>query len=93
MSAFDTTRPAPRVNFELMSQYHGKRIRLVGKVEGVQGSILTVKAADEGTVEVELPQGLSVPADAFVEVDGTVKSPGVVSAETICGFGNRFGER
>lgn len=92
MSGFDTTQPAPRVNFELMSQYHGKRVRVVGKVEGVQGSILRIKAADDGNVEVELPQGLSVPADSYVEVDGTVKSPGVMAAETISGFGNQFGK-
>lgn len=85
----DVTAPAPRVNFELMNSYIGKRVKLVGKVEGVQGNMMKVKAADEGTVDVMLHS--AAPMDAFVEVDGTVESPNTLREESICGFGNNFG--
>lgn len=90
VTGIDITAPAPRVNFELMANYIGKRVKLVGKVEGVQGQILRVKAADEGIVEVLLRS--SVPEDLFVEIDGTVESPNTLREESIAGFGNSFGE-
>lgn len=90
-TGLDISSPAPRVNFELMGNYIGKRVKLVGKVEGVQGGILRVKAADEGMVEVLLKG--AVPADAYVEVDGIVESPNTIREESIAGFGNSFGKK
>lgn len=88
----DITAPAIRVNFELMAQYIGKRVRLVGRVEngGVQNGILRVKAADEGLVQV-LVHG-AVPQDMYVEIDGTVEAPDTIREESIVGYGNNFGE-
>lgn len=88
-SGFDTTAPSPRVNFELMNQYIGKRVKLVGKVEDVQGGKMRVKAADDGVVEVILQS--AAPQDAFVEIDGTVESPNTLREEGMTGFGNSFG--
>jgi len=90
VSGVDITAPAPRVNFELMQNYIGKRVKLVGKVEGVQGNVLRVKAADEGVVEVLLKG--AAPADAYVEIDGTVESPNTLREEAITGFGSNFGK-
>ena len=91
-SGIDVTAPAPRVNFELMSHYIGKRVKLVGRVEngGVQNGVLKVKAADEGTVDVIVHS--AVPQDLFVEVDGTVESPNTIREDSIIGFGNSFGK-
>jgi hypothetical protein len=90
VTGIDITSPAPRVNFELMGHHIGQRVKLVGKVEGVQGGILRLKAADEGVVDVLLKS--AVPSDMFVEVDGTVESPNTIREESIAGFGNKFGE-
>jgi hypothetical protein len=92
MAAFlDVTAPAPRVNFQLMQQFVGKRVTLVGKAEGVQNGKLRVKAADDGMVEVQLRS--AVPNDLYVEVEGVVMSPNTIAEESIVGYGNTFGER
>ena len=57
-ASIDVTAPAPRVNFELMSTYIGKRVTLVGKVEGVDGNTMRLKASDDGMVTVRL-QGVA----------------------------------
>ena len=85
----DVTAPTPRVNFQQMSSYIGKRVRLVGKVESVQGNVMHVKAADEGVVQVHMKS--AVPQDAFVEVEGKVQSPNTLEEEVVVGFGNTFG--
>lgn len=60
MSSLDVTAPAPRVNFALMGQHIGKRVTIVGRVEGVEGSTLRLKTSDDGLVNVNL-QGAAVP--------------------------------
>jgi replication factor A3 len=90
-TGMDVSAPSPRVNFQSMGAYIGKRVRLVGKVESVQGNVMRVKAADEGVVEVLTKS--AVPQDAFVEVDGIVESPNTLREESLTGFGNTFGER
>lgn len=37
-----------------MSQYIGKRVTLVGKVDGVEGNTLRLKTSDDGMVTVSL---------------------------------------
>lgn len=85
----DCSAPAPRVNFALMSHYVGQKVTLVGKVEHIEGNICKVKAADEGMVDVIL-NGVA-PTDSYVEVIGTVESPGSIREESSTGFGNNFG--
>jgi hypothetical protein len=89
-TGIDVTQPLPRVNYETMGQYVGKRVKLVGKVEGIQGNVLRLKAADDGMVEVRMTG--SAPADAYVEVDGTVERAGILVEDAMCGFGNTFGK-
>lgn len=86
----DCSAPAPRVNFEQMVNFIGQRVKLVGKVEGIEGSVLKVKAADDGMVDVILKG--AAPQDMYVEIDGTVESPNSVREESHAGFGNNFGE-
>jgi hypothetical protein len=89
-TGIDATAPAPRVNFEQMSGYVGRRVRLVGKVESIAGNVARVTAADGGAVEVRL-RG-ACPADAYIEVDGVVESPGMLNGEEggAVGFGASF---
>ena len=54
MATLDISAPSPRVNFQLMSQYIGKRVTLVGKVDGVEGNTLRLKTSDDGMVTVSL---------------------------------------
>ncbi len=91
MAAIDISAPGPRVNMAMMKDLLGKRVTLVGRVEGgLQNGILHVKASDEGLVEVVL-QG-AVPQDAFVEVEGVVESPNTLREQSIIGYGNTFGQ-
>ncbi len=91
MQGINISAPAPRVNFEFLGQHIGKRVRLVGKVEGVQGNSLQLRAADDGIVTVAL-RG-AAPSDLFIEVEGTVDSPTALREESSTGFGSNFGER
>lgn len=79
----------PRVNFEMLSQHIGQVVRLVGKVESVEGTDLKLRAADEGIVTVHLRD--AAPSQAFVEFDAKVDSPTEVSAITCTSFGDSFG--
>ena len=54
MATLDISAPSPRVNFQLMSQYIGKRVTLVGRVDGVEGNTLRLKTSDDGVVTVSL---------------------------------------
>jgi len=92
ITGVDVTNPAPRVNFELMNQYIGKRVTLVGKVDNgaVDNGVLKVKTSDEGMVDVIVTS--AVPQDMFVEVDGIVESTNTIRGDSIVGFGNSFGK-
>ena len=68
----DTSAPSPRVNGELMGRFVGKKVLLVGKNEGSDGSTMTVRTPDEKTVTVQLAPGSPAPATAFVEFEGIV---------------------
>ncbi|EFN58755.1 hypothetical protein CHLNCDRAFT_140465 [Chlorella variabilis] len=89
MSSLDVTAPAPRVNFALMGQHIGKRVTIVGRVEGVEGSTLRLKTSDDGLVNVNL-QGAAVPQCTFLEVEGVVASPNTLTGEASCSFGDNF---
>lgn len=54
MSGLDVTSPAPRVNFESLGQFIGKRVTIVGRVEGVEGSTLRLKTSDDSVVNVTM---------------------------------------
>ncbi|KDD74044.1 hypothetical protein H632_c1625p0 [Helicosporidium sp. ATCC 50920] len=71
-----------------MSQYIGKRVRMVGKVEGVQGNSLQLRAADDGMVTVFL-RG-AAPSDSYIEVEGNVESPNTIRETACTPFGNNF---
>ncbi|KAK2076420.1 hypothetical protein QBZ16_000945 [Prototheca wickerhamii] len=88
MQGINVSAPAPRVNFELLGQNIGKKVRLVGKVEGIQGNSLQLRAADDGVVTVML-RG-AAPSDLFVEVEGLVDSPTTLKEDSSTGFGNSF---
>lgn len=89
VSGIDTTAPQPRINFEMFKSFQGKRVKVVGKVEQISGSMMKVRTSDDGLVEVLLKG--AAPEDVYVEIDGTVEGPNILREESNVGFGNTFG--
>ena len=54
MAALDCSNPAPRVSFQQLAQFVGKRVTLVGRIEGVEGNTLQLRTPDNGVVAVQL---------------------------------------
>ena len=86
----DTSAPAPRVNGELMSRFSGKKVLLVGKVEGSDGSSLNLRTPDDKMVRVQLAPGSPSPATAYVEFEGMVEGPDALTETSHVDFGNEF---
>lgn len=84
--------PCPMVNFELMQRFVGRKVRLVASVEDVQGGAAQVKAADGGTVHIQLREPASFDTK-FVMFEGTVDSPNSLREASHTNFGNTFGAR
>lgn len=92
VSGIDITAPSPRVNFKLLEQYIGKRVKLVAKPEEkIEGGALKVRTSDDGIVEVFLKGDKPVPTSTFIEIDGTVESPNTIREESSTAFGDSFG--
>ena len=89
MPGIDVTAPCPRVNFELMSQYTGKRVRFVGKVEQISENTMKVRSSDDSIVEVILSG--AAPDGPYVEIDGTVEGPNTIREDSSTSFGSSFG--
>lgn len=59
----------PRVNFETLQQYVGRRVLLVGEVKGMEGSTASLRTSDDAEVRIQtLPGGTSWSETPFVEV-------------------------
>jgi len=89
MPGIDVTAPCPRVNFEIMSQYTGKRVRFVGKVEQISENTMKVRSSDDSIVEVILSG--AAPDGPYVEIDGTVEGPNTIREDSSTSFGSSFG--
>lgn len=76
----DCSAPAPRVAFEQLGKFIGKRVRLLGEVVSVAGGVAQVKAADEGMVSVKV-QG-AAPTSRFAEFEGVVRAPDSLEEES-----------
>lgn len=90
----DVSQPVPRVNAELMSSFIGKRVRLVGKVDSIDGpTTVNLRAADNGPVSASL--ALALPEEALnkvVELEGMVETVNTLSGASYVIFGDNFGE-
>lgn len=86
----DTSAPAPRVNGELMARFVGKKVLLVGKNEGSDGSHVTLSTPDDKMVRVRLAPGSPAINTAFVEFEGMVESPDILAETLHVDFGNEF---
>lgn len=82
----ETTNPTPRVNYELLQQHIGKRVKLVCKIDRTEDNKLVVKAADGGTVFI-IPSGKSNFDGQVIEVEGVVESPNSLREMEVCSFG------
>ena len=54
MATLDCSNPAPRVNFQQLGQFVGKRVTLVGRIEGVDGNTLQLRTPHNGVIAVQL---------------------------------------
>lgn len=54
----DITAPSPRVNAALLPSFIGKKVTLVGRVEGVEGNEMRLRTSDDAVVTVAL-QGIA----------------------------------
>mmetsp|Transcript_20330 Transcript_20330/g.64666 ORF Transcript_20330/g.64666 Transcript_20330/m.64666 type:complete len:109 (-) Transcript_20330:241-567(-) len=85
----DCSEPSPRVNCELMGRFVGKKVRLVGKVEGMENGMARLVASDGGVVMVRSKAGSSYDS-SFVEVEGIVQSPNTIDEMDMSSFGDSF---
>jgi RNase P/RNase MRP subunit p29 len=53
-SSLDITCPSPRVNFQSLGQFVGKRVTIVGSVVGVDGNTLQLKTSDDQVVNIQM---------------------------------------
>lgn len=88
--AMNTSSAAPHVNFELLSRYQNRRVRLAGSIVSQQNDTMQVKAADEGTVSVKLSAPNSADAK-FILITGMVTGRDSISEERSQPMGNDFG--
>ncbi|KAJ9513889.1 hypothetical protein QJQ45_020974 [Haematococcus lacustris] len=84
----------PRVNFEAMQRYHGRRVLLVGELKSSGNGCVTLRTSDDGEVTVLLNTASTEPWDAqYVEILGQVIDQRTVKEETHVNFGNNLGRR
>ncbi|GLC40666.1 hypothetical protein PLESTB_000035000 [Pleodorina starrii] len=68
--------PIPRVNFETMQRYHGKKVTLCCQISQIENGQVRVMTADKG--EVTVVGGATPYEGRFVEVLGTVANPNTI---------------
>jgi|Transcript_4339 replication factor A3 len=85
----DDSAPAPRVNGELLGNFIGKKVLLVGEVTPVDGVKATLKTGDDKMITVNLSGDGSF-ASKFVEFEGSVDSADTITESSRAEFGNDF---
>lgn len=73
--------PLPRVNFEFLQRFVGRKVLLLGQVENIDGRDVRISTSDGGTVTV-LCNSLAPFDTKFVEIEGTVADPRTVQEES-----------
>lgn len=90
-TGMDCAEPTPRVNYELMQRYVGRKVRLVCKVEEFSGDTIKGTTCDGQTVFIRPKQGSNYDT-AFVEIEGVVENGTTVQEEAYTTFGDSFGK-
>ena len=90
-SGMDCSEPTPRVNFDIMQRYVGRKVRLVCKVEEWSGDSLKASTCDGQTVFIKPKQGSQYDT-AFVEIEGVVENNTTVQEDSYTPFGDSFGK-
>merc|ERR1711974_136370 len=86
--AFD---PTPRVNQQLLGQYVGRSVRLVGKVLNMDHQNMVLESSDHAQVKVNFPAQITgVEGSTFVEVIGKVNQDLSVRGTVALPFGDNF---
>ncbi|PNH04609.1 hypothetical protein TSOC_009209 [Tetrabaena socialis] len=70
--------PTPRVNFETMMRYHGRKVILCCQIEQIENGQVRALTSDKGQVTVLA--GSSPFEGRFAEVLGTVVNPNTLQA-------------
>ena len=86
----DCSEPTPRVNYEIMQRYVGRKVRMVCKVEEWSGDTLKASTCDGQTIFIKPKQGSQYDT-AFVEIDGIVENNTTLQEESYTTFGDSFG--
>jgi len=87
-----TSNPCPRVPVDSLPEFQGKRIRLVGKVQNVSGSTMSIQCdPDNERSIVEVLLMGTAPTDAYCEVEGVVEGTTIREDSPNVGLGNDFG--
>jgi len=85
----DDSAPAPRVNGELLGQFLGKKVLVVGEVTPIDGGRATIKTVDDKMITITLADGASF-GSKFVEFEATVDGPTAVTECSRVEFGDDF---
>ena len=81
--------PTPRVGYEQLKHYIGRRVLFVGRVEGMDaGGLVSLSAPDGSKVSVQAASPFDTP---YVEVEGVVQDPCTIREESHVDFGDNFG--
>ena len=81
--------PTPRVGYEQLKHYIGRRVLFVGRVEGMDaGGVVSLSAPDGSKVSVHASSPFDTP---YVEVEGVVQDPATIREESHVNFGDNFG--
>lgn len=80
--------PTPRVGYEQLKHYIGRRVLFVGRVEGMENGLVSLTAPDGSKVSVQAASPFDTP---YVEVEGVVQDPCTIREESHVNFGDTFG--
>lgn len=90
MNPTSDTAPCARVNGAYMRENLGRKVRLVCKQESISGRVMTVLAADNARLTVNLAEGNAYDTE-YIEFEGIVDSETVLTEHSHTNFGNSFG--
>ncbi len=87
----DSDNPIPRVNYSIMGRYINQRVKLVCKVEQVNGGTVLVTTPDNAQVTIIVSPNSGAFEGRFVEVEGTVVEPNTIREDEHTNFGDNLG--
>eukprot|EP00924_Labyrinthula_sp_SR-Ha-C_P016097 maker-scaffold_4-snap-gene-19.4-mRNA-1 protein AED:0.02 eAED:0.02 QI:344/1/1/1/1/1/3/106/107 len=84
------TSTLPAVNASFMDKFQGGQVSLIGRVEIVQGSDVTVLSTDGVKISVSCEDAVALDIMQLYEFIGTVKNSQSFDAYSFCGLSDGF---